>query len=112
MDVTTLMNEGPIRLNDVPKLLPPGRNGKRYHAKTIWRWAMRGVETDDGKIVKLESCRIGGGDRFTTWPAVERFNAARNIADAPTPAPATPKQRKKREDAAVAHLAAKHKLVC
>lgn len=49
----------------------PGRDGKRLHTGTIWRWCSRGVNVH-GRRVVLESLRVGGR-RFVTQEALTDF---------------------------------------
>ena len=58
-----------IRLADVRKLpnLPIGRNGKRLHIATLYRWVLRGV-----RGVKLEVIMVGGST-CTSEEAVQEF---------------------------------------
>src|SRR5438552_2514025 len=58
-----------VRLDQVPRLpfLPPGRNGKKLHSATVYRWAQRGV-----RGVILETLSIGG-TRCTSIEALQRF---------------------------------------
>ncbi|MBI2808657.1 MAG: hypothetical protein HYX68_27020 [Planctomycetes bacterium] len=72
-----------IRLADMPNHVPPGRNGKKRHKTTIFRYATRGVAG-----VRLEVWRLPDGwyssreawDRF-----VEQLTAARRTG------PSTPR---------------------
>jgi len=58
-----------IRLGDVPKLkcLPPGKDGKRIHLSTVYRWALGGTGG-----VKLETLKVGGSF-CTSVEALQRF---------------------------------------
>jgi hypothetical protein len=78
-NIAKLIEEGPMPLSALPKKLPVGRSGKRLHLSTIWRWASRGIRNGE-RAIRLETFSVGG-DRFTSWPAVERFLAALNDDD-------------------------------
>src|SRR5262245_39852687 len=67
----------------------PNRQGRRgIDARTIWRWAKRGIHG-----VLLETLRIGGV-RYTSREALQRFFAASTAAADRTAIPArTPRQR-------------------
>ncbi len=55
----------------------PGRGGKGTAPTTLFRWAASGVRAPDGRLVKLEACRIGRR-MVTTAGAVARFLSATN----------------------------------
>jgi hypothetical protein len=55
-----------LSIRDVAKAIP-GRNGRKLHHSTVYRWMTKGVR---GKI--LESVTIGG-TRFTTEGCLKRF---------------------------------------
>jgi hypothetical protein len=62
-----VQSENLIHLNEVTKLVPSSRPGKRLNIATIWRWCTCGV-----RGVVLESVNIGNS-RFTSREAVTRF---------------------------------------
>jgi hypothetical protein len=65
--VIDIGNEQLLPLNEVPKLLPPRRNGKRIHISAIYRWAQRGI-----RGTRLEVVRVGG-TTYTSREAMQRF---------------------------------------
>lgn len=64
IDIST---EHLVPISDVPRQLPPRRNGKRVHISAVYRWIQRGV-----RGVHLESIRIGG-TTYTSSEALQRF---------------------------------------
>jgi hypothetical protein len=56
-----------IPLAELPKHLPPGRNGKRLHKSVPFRWATNGL-----RGVRLPFVQVGGR-RCTTLPWVNEF---------------------------------------
>ncbi len=76
-------------------LVPPGRGGNKTHLSTLLRWITRGVRAIDGRVVRLEACRLGSR-WMTSREALQRFSSALTLGceDSPTtPAPRTPAQR-------------------
>src|SRR5262249_5950951 len=67
--------ESLIRLEDATKLIPPARSGKRTHFSTVWRWVLKGVNTPNGRRVRLEATRLGNR-WFTSREALQRFTNA------------------------------------
>lgn len=82
-----LENEEPIRLRDVPAMLPRTTPGKPIHFITVWRWSTKGV-----RGVKLKTQPVGG--RRLTYPCwVRQFLAALAAKDGqPEPADTTRKR--------------------
>lgn len=66
-----IRDERLLRLDEVPALLPIGRNGRPVHRSTIHRWIAVGVGGH-----RLEAIQIGG-TRFSSAEALQRF--ARSI---------------------------------
>jgi hypothetical protein len=66
---------------------PPSRSGRPVHPATASRWALRGVKTRDGRLVRLEAARVGGR-WVTTEPAIRRFIGALQPHETATPPPA------------------------
>ena len=62
-----LSTEKLIRVQDVPRLLPPRHTGKPVHVSAIYRWIQRGVQG-----VRLEYIKIGG-TTYTSEEALQRF---------------------------------------
>lgn len=67
--------------------IQPIREGRPVAPATIWRWATHGARARDGRMVQLQSWKVGG-TRCTTVEALVRFFDALN-SDADT-VPATP----------------------
>ena len=79
-----------IRVQDVPRLLPPRHTGKRVHISAVYRWIQRGVQG-----VRLESIRIGG-TTYTSKEALQRFADRRSPEnDGPVGVPTTTATRRK-----------------
>jgi hypothetical protein len=94
--VRRLLDEGPISISAAAALCGTFRQGKRTHASTVTRWALKGFKLPDGRTVRLETYRLAGR-LMTSKPALLRFIAAQNEApsDPPTAPPnPTPKQRR------------------
>jgi hypothetical protein len=105
--VLDLTKEAAIPLAAACPLLPPGRNGRRVHFSTLWRWALKGVKSPTGEIVKLETLRLGSR-LVTSREAVQRFALAlsRHLAERPpAPAPRTPGARRRAAERADRELA-------
>lgn len=60
-------HENLIPIRDVPRRIPPRKNGRRLHISAVYRWMSRGVR---GAV--LESVRLGG-TTYTTVEALQRF---------------------------------------
>lgn len=79
--------------------LLPGRNGLGTHTNTVLRWIYKGAKARDGRLIRLEACRVGSC-WTTTKPAIARFLAALSEPPAP-PAPARMARRLADVDAAL-----------
>ena len=104
-DLTT---ELPIHLNEVAKLVPPSRGGKRTHLSTILRWILQGVKGPCGEVVRLEALRLGG-KWVTSKEALQRFcerlTPIVNHPDAKTvEAPRAPAARRRASERAAREL--------
>jgi hypothetical protein len=101
--VERLLGEGPIGFAEVAERLGRLEGRGPVAPATIARWAARGVKVPDGRRVKLEVVRVAG--RYaTSWPAVVRFLAAQQPADA-APAPRSPAQQRRSSERAADELA-------
>jgi len=72
-----------LTLREASKILPCGRNGKKPHISTLWRWATHGLHG-----VKLETVRRGG-TVYTSCAALRRFFSELSgpgLSDKPSPA--------------------------
>jgi hypothetical protein len=69
-----LRNETLLTLNQVARLLPPGRNGRPVHLSCVFRWIRDGVKTPHGKV-RLEGIRVGHR-WLSSAEAVQRFAEA------------------------------------
>jgi len=68
--------ESPVRLSDLPRLLPPLPSGARTSIKSIYRWSTRGLGG-----VRLRRFKHGGG-WATTAEELLRFQQARTLGAA------------------------------
>jgi hypothetical protein len=80
-----IRNETTISLNQVARMLPPGRRGRPVHLSCVLRWIVDGVRTPTGRV-RLEAVRIGSR-WITSVEALERF-AARQTPDLESDRPA------------------------
>jgi len=91
-----------LTLEEVTKRLP-GRDGKRLHISSVFRWAQKGVAG-----VRLEVVKVGGRT-YTTEESLQRFadqvTAARNGNPIPT-ATRTSAQRRRASERADLELSA------
>jgi hypothetical protein len=62
-----------LSLAEATKLIPAARDGKRTHTSTLLRWIVRGTQSPEGKLVRLEAVRFGSR-WFTTAEAIRRFS--------------------------------------
>lgn len=76
--VDRLVAEGLISTADAARLIS-AKQSKPVNGSTIARWAADGVLTADGRLVRLESVRLGKRLR-TSAAAVLRFVRAQQIA--------------------------------
>jgi hypothetical protein len=90
---TVLCADELIPLSELPKHIPPSRNGKRRHKSSVYRYAKRGV-----RGIKLEVRQLPDG-LYTTMLAWERFigrlTAARcgsSVGTSPPPRTQTKRQ--------------------
>ncbi|MFO0796375.1 MAG: DUF1580 domain-containing protein [Gemmataceae bacterium] len=83
--VERLLTEGPIGPAAAARLYGSYRGGRPTHPSTIVRHIQDGVRLADGTVLRLEGVRIGGR-LVTSRPAIVRFIAAQQPADAPAPA--------------------------
>ena len=68
--VRNILTETLITFEAAGNLVPP----EGVHYTTIYRWASRGILQADGKTrIKLESIRVGGGQRLTSKESLTRF---------------------------------------
>jgi hypothetical protein len=61
-----------LSLAEAARVVPAFRPGRPTHTATLWRWAAKGVRLNDGSVIKLETCRIGGR-QMTSRAALGRF---------------------------------------
>src|SRR5262245_21539293 len=78
--VETILSESPLGMSATARRLGTFRDGKATHPSTITRWATRGVQLPDGRLLKLEAVRVNGR-LVTSWPAILRFIAAQQPPD-------------------------------
>jgi hypothetical protein len=93
-----ILSETIVSFAQAAKRLPPGRKSRPTSPGTIWRWSREGVRAADGRVVILESCRIGGRS-VTSVEALARFSAALTVqteqSNDEIPTPRTPGQRER-----------------
>ena len=115
-DTSLVLNEiiagDALGMGAAARLLPAHRGEGRACPSTIWRWAVRGYRTPDGRVVRLEAARFAGR-WLTSRAALARFGAAITSAALPpdsstssASAPRTQTQRNKATQAAIAKLKA------
>jgi hypothetical protein len=63
-----------IRINDVPKHVPPRPDGRPISAATAWRWTLRGV-----RGIAIRRYRVGG-NWCTTVEELRRWECALSAA--------------------------------
>src|SRR5689334_5781235 len=56
--IEQLLSEGLIGTSAAACLLGSFKNERPVHPSTLARWALRGVRTADGRVVRLETARI------------------------------------------------------
>ena len=103
--VSQILNENPEGLAALAKRLPSSRRNGSLTPQALWRWATRGIRLPDGRVVRLETCRVAG--RFlSSAAAVERFVTAQNqpLDPTPLPSPARSATKRQRADASAAEL--------
>jgi len=102
-----LMAEGLIGLAAAAKLLGSWRGGRPAHPSTVTRYTHEGVKLADGRVVKLETLRLGSR-LMTSRAAVVRFLAAQQgeqgEQDDTPPMSSTPAARNRAQAAASAEL--------
>ena len=69
-----LLKEDCISFAKAARRLPKVRGEKHLAPSTLYRWAMKGRRARDGKIIRLQTIRIGGTN-CTSMEALERFFA-------------------------------------
>jgi hypothetical protein len=92
-----ISQEEPVSLNEICKLLPPGRNGKRPTLGCVLRWIQSGAPAPDGSRVRLRAGRIGGR-WFSSVEAVNEFIAALTPEMKDRPKSRTRRQRQSAAD--------------
>ena len=101
-----LLTETPVTLSAVARTIPGARGATRISPTTVWRWCVKGTNTPDGRLVKLEYYRVGARV-MTTAEAVRRYITALTLTptDAPTqPAARTPSERQRASEKAAKEL--------
>ena len=101
---TTLLVERLIPVEEVPSIVPPGRNGRPLHRSAVWRWVSKGLRDSGGVFVRLEAVMIGR--RFvTSREALARFFARLTPGSAGAEGQAAPSARGTPRESTVAILA-------
>lgn len=90
-------DEDLLTLSQAAEMLPRGRDGKKRHLSTLWRWITYGVRGQ-----KLESILIGNV-RYTSREAIDRFIARLNaVRPADSTPPASARKLAEHEDRSAA----------
>jgi hypothetical protein len=98
-----------LSLSAAGRLFPAHRGNGTVDPSTVWRWARKGSKAPDGRLVRLEVCRVGGR-WLTSRSALARFisalsAAAGSASNQPTPPAArTPTTRRKSSEHATREL--------
>lgn len=102
--MSSLLDETPLGLHEVAKLVPPGRRGRPLHFSTVLRWILDGVRLPSGEKIRLEGFRLGGR-WLTTKQALERFIERQTPrADATQKPDRSPSSRHRKSQRAEAEL--------
>lgn len=67
-----VFNEQVVSLSDAAKHLPKVKRGKNPHPSSLWRWTVKGQKAPDGRIVRLETIKVGG-TTCTSLEALQRY---------------------------------------
>ena len=67
-----MFSEKIVSLKEATRLLPKSPRNKKLNVSTIYRWALGGLRSKDGIVVRLESVKIGG-TTCTSQEALQRF---------------------------------------
>jgi hypothetical protein len=82
-----------LSLSAAGHLYPAHRGSGTIAPSTVWRWARKGAKSADGRVIRLEVCRIGGR-WLTSRGALVRFvNALSHTGDSPATATSPPATR-------------------
>lgn len=100
--IQRLLDEGPIGMAQVAKIVGTFRLGKPCHPSTPTRWCLYGVRLPDGTVLRLEHYRTAGR-LMTSTPAVVRFLVAQQT-DPPPPPPRSAAERNRAAEAAGSEL--------
>ena len=104
--IERLIQEGPIGMTQVGRLLGTFRGGKPCHPSTPTRWCLSGVRLPGGRILRLEHYRTAGR-LMTSKAALIRFLAAQQQpVDVPDVAPRSPAERRRAAETAAEQLEA------
>ncbi|MBY0514016.1 MAG: DUF1580 domain-containing protein [Gemmataceae bacterium] len=82
--VQKILDEKPIGMAAAAALVGSFRRGRPTHCATVTRWCAKGVKRADGRVVRLESVRVGGR-MVTSKAAVVRFLEAQQREPAAAP---------------------------
>ena len=93
-----MLDETLINIAQATRMIPGRSGGKPLHRATLHRWISKGVKTPDGRVVRLESVRVGG-QRMTTQEALQRFLGAMSGAGRAVPAPVEQAEMERQLDA-------------
>jgi hypothetical protein len=85
-----LFVEKMLSMSQAARMLPSLRGGKTPHPNTLIRWAKAGLKSKGGRIIRLETYRIGG-TTCTSLNALRQFFDLLNDVE-PVDPPTTPFQ--------------------
>jgi hypothetical protein len=83
--------------------LPPNRPNRPVSPSTLWRWATVGCRTKDGRVVRLETVKLGGRS-LSSDEALQRFADALTGESPEVQVVRTPTRRQRDSEAAVKRL--------
>lgn len=93
--IERINSEGPIGVTAIAKKV-------MRHPATVARWCIDGIRRPDGRVLKMESYRLGGKLQ-SSLPALLRFIARQQEQDEPQTI-VTPSERRRADTAAEAVL--------
>lgn len=99
-----VFNETVVSFREATKRLPKTSRNKNIHISTLHRWVHRGLQSRDGKVIRLEFVKMGG-KICTSLEALQRFfDRLAGDVEVETPAPITRRQRLKQIEQAEREL--------
>lgn len=99
-----LLTENVISLGTAARMFPGSRGAEQTSPSTVYRWAVKGTRTSDGRTIRLEHFRAGCRV-MTTRQAVERYvQALTSTGNSDTTPIRTPAARTRASEDAVRAL--------